>query len=65
MLMLGHSGFLRLAAEERGWEFLASYNLYTGNGMTPLFIYFAIPLGTLLLIPASTPSGRSGRSLPR
>jgi putative spermidine/putrescine transport system permease protein len=51
MLMQGHSGFLRLAAEERGWEFLASYNLYTGNGMTPLFIYFAIPLGTLLLIP--------------
>lgn len=51
MLMLGHSGFLRLMAEEMGWEFLASYNLYSGDGMTPLFIYFAIPLGTLLLIP--------------
>lgn len=51
MLMLGHSGFLRLMAEEKGWSFLADYNLYSGNGIVPLFIYFAIPLGTLLLIP--------------
>lgn len=51
MLMLGNSGFIRRAAEELELHILDGYNLYTSVGMIPMFIWFAIPLGTLLLIP--------------
>ena len=52
MLMFGYAGFLRLAASHAGLSVLDGYNLYSGSGMIPLFIWLAIPLGTLLLIPA-------------
>lgn len=51
MLMVGNSGFLISAAEEHGLHIFDHYELYSGDGLIPLFIYFAIPLGTLLLIP--------------
>ena len=51
MLMVGNSGFLISAAEQHGLHIFDHYELYNGDGLTPLFIYFAIPLGTLLLIP--------------
>jgi len=47
MLMLGHAGFLNAILKIFG----LNYNLYSGNGLIPVFIYFAIPLGTLFLIP--------------
>lgn len=52
MLMFGYAGFLKLVASQAGLTILDGYNLYTGTGMIPMFIWFAIPLGTLLLIPA-------------
>ena len=52
MLMVGNAGFIVLAAKKRGLTIFDGYNLYSSNGMIPLFIYFAIPLGTLLLIPS-------------
>lgn len=51
MMMLGHSGFIRAVAEIAGVKFLAEYNLYSSEGMVPMFVWFAIPFGTLLLIP--------------
>lgn len=51
MLMLGYSGFIRLVAEGMGFTWLGNYALYTIDGMIPMFVWFAIPLGTLLLIP--------------
>ena len=51
ILMMGKSGFFTLLFKHMGWTLLDNYNLYSGNGLIPLFIYFAIPLGTLLLLP--------------
>ena len=51
IIMLGRSGFLVLLFKYFGWGLLNNYNLYSGKGLIPLFIYFAIPLGTLLLVP--------------
>ena len=51
IIMLGRSGFLVLLFKYFGWGLLDKYNLYSGNCLIPLFIYFAIPLGTLLMVP--------------
>lgn len=51
ILMVGNAGFIVFIAESMGLHVFDSYNLYSTNGLIPLFIYFTIPLGTLLLIP--------------
>lgn len=50
MILLGNTGVLTLIAREMG--FMKDFNLYSGNGLTLIYIYFQIPLATLLLIPA-------------
>ena len=50
MILLGNTGVLTLVAQKLG--FLQDFNLYSGNGLTLIYIYFQIPLATLLLIPA-------------
>lgn len=52
MIILGNSGVLLLLAETLGLDFLANFDLYTGNGLILMYVYFQIPLSTLLLIPA-------------
>ena len=52
MIILGNSGVLILIAETLGLDFLANFDLYTGNGLILMYVYFQIPLSTLLLIPA-------------
>jgi len=52
MIILGNSGVLILLAETLGLDFLANFDLYTGNGLILMYVYFQIPLSTLLLIPA-------------
>ena len=52
MILLGNTGVLVLLGRQLGIEFLANFNLYSGSGLTMLYIYFQIPLGTLLLVPA-------------
>lgn len=52
MILLGNAGFVVHVGEALGWERLAEYNLYTSNGMIMIYVYFQIPLATLLLIPA-------------
>lgn len=52
MILLGNAGLVVSIGEELGIEALSNYNLYTMNGMSLIYIYFQIPLSTLLLIPA-------------
>ena len=52
MIILGNSGVLLLIAKTLGLEALANFDLYTGTGLILMYVYFQIPLSTLLLIPA-------------
>ncbi len=52
MILLGNVGILTLIGKNYGITFLANYNLYTINGLLLTYIYFQIPLGTLLMLPA-------------
>lgn len=52
MILLGNAGLVVNIGKELGNNALSTYNLYTMNGMSLIYIYFQIPLSTLLLIPA-------------
>lgn len=52
MILLGNAGLVVNIGKEVGINALSTYNLYTMNGMSLIYIYFQIPLSTLLLIPA-------------
>ena len=52
MIILGNSGVLIMLGETMGWDTLANFDLYTANGLILMYIYFQIPLSTLLLVPA-------------
>ena len=52
MIVLGNAGLVVNIGKELGINALSTYNLYTMNGMSLIYIYFQIPLSTLLLIPA-------------
>lgn len=52
MILLGNTGLMVNIGKELGISALANYELYTMNGMSLIYIYFQIPLSTLLLIPA-------------
>lgn len=52
MILLGNAGLVINIGKELGINALSTYNLYTMNGMSLIYIYFQIPLSTLLLIPA-------------
>ena len=51
MILLGNAGLVVNIGKELGISALSTYNLYTMNGMSLIYIYFQIPLSTLLLIP--------------
>ena len=50
--ILGTSGVFVLISKEIGFTPLSSYNLYSMKGMFLVYVYFQIPMGTLLLLPA-------------
>lgn len=52
MVLMGNAGVLTLVGERLGIGFLADFNLYGADGLVLMYIYFQIPLATLLLIPA-------------
>lgn len=52
MILMGNSGVLTLLGQRWGIPFLANLDLYTGDGLMVLYIYFQIPLATLLLLPS-------------
>ena len=52
MIILGNAGVIKQIANMYNIGFIQSFDLYTSNGLTMMYIYFQIPLSTLLLIPA-------------
>jgi putative spermidine/putrescine transport system permease protein len=52
MILLGTTGVLVQALRVGGIDLSDVFNLYSGNGLLLLYIYFQLPLGTLLLYPA-------------
>lgn len=52
MIILGNAGVVTQLAKQYGIGFLENFDLYTSGGLTLMYIYFQIPLSTLLLIPA-------------
>lgn len=52
MIILGNSGVFIQFAKTYGIGTLADFDLYTSSGLTLIYIYFQIPLATLLLVPA-------------
>ena len=52
MILLGNAGLAVNFGKAMGIEALSNYNLYTMNGMSLIYVYFQIPLATLLMIPA-------------
>lgn len=52
IVILGTSGVLTAFLSSSGLPVLRDFKLYSLNGLLLLYIYFQIPLGTLLLLPA-------------
>jgi putative spermidine/putrescine transport system permease protein len=51
IILMGNVGVLVVFGKQFGIGFLADFNLYSLNGLILTYIYFQIPLATLLLIP--------------
>ena len=51
MILLGNVGILTLIGKNYGIAFLADFDLYSINGLLLTYIYFQIPLATLLMLP--------------
>ena len=52
MIIIGNAGVLKQIANVYGIEFIQNFDLYSSGGIILMYIYFQIPLSTLLLIPA-------------
>ena len=52
IILLGKTGVLVILAKALGIESMATFDIYSNNGLILIYIYFQIPLATLLLIPA-------------
>ena len=52
MIIIGNAGVLRQIANVYGIEFIQNFDLYSSSGLILMYVYFQIPLSTLLLIPA-------------
>lgn len=52
ILILGNTGVFKAILAGLGWSWLDGFNLYSYDGIMLIFIYFQIPLGTLLLVPS-------------
>jgi putative spermidine/putrescine transport system permease protein len=52
MFMLGNAGIFTLILRAANIDLVKSFNLYSSKGLMLLFVYFQLPLGTLLMVPA-------------
>ena len=52
MILMGNTGVLTLIGKRFQIPILCDLNLYSGNGLLGIYLYFQIPLATLLLLPA-------------
>ena len=59
--VLGTSGVFVLIARAIGFAPLSEYNLYSMGGMFIVYVYFQVPMGTLLLLPTFDKVRRSRR----
>lgn len=51
IILLGNVGVLTLFGQKMGIGFLADFDLYSVNGLLLTYVYFQIPLATLLMLP--------------
>jgi len=51
MVLMGNTGVLTLIGQRWNIPILNHFNLYSGNGLLLIYIYFQIPLATLLMLP--------------
>jgi putative spermidine/putrescine transport system permease protein len=51
MFMIGNAGIIVLLLRHVNFDLYRYFNLYSSMGLLLLFVYFQIPLGTLLLFP--------------
>lgn len=52
MVLMGNTGVLTILGQRAGIPLLANFDLYSSDGLMLVYIYFQIPLATLLLLPA-------------
>ena len=52
MILLGNAGVMTQIGRQVGLDALANFDLYSMNGVSMVYVYFQVPLSTLLLIPA-------------
>ncbi len=52
IILLGNVGVLIILGKRLGLSFLSGFNLYSSAGLMLTYVYFQVPLATLLLIPA-------------
>lgn len=52
MLLFGNAGFATLLFKKLGMTSLSEFNIYSEIGLILIYIYFQIPMGTILLYPA-------------
>ncbi len=52
MIIIGNAGVVKKIAEAMDIGFIQNFDLYSSSGLILMYIYFQIPLSTLLLIPA-------------
>lgn len=52
IILLGNAGVLVLIGQQMGIDFLANFDVYSSTGILLTFVYFQIPLATLLMYPS-------------
>ena len=52
MILLGNAGVMTQIGRTIGFDALANFDLYSMGGVSMVYVYFQVPLSTLLLIPA-------------
>jgi putative spermidine/putrescine transport system permease protein len=51
IILLGNNGIFTILAKQWGWSVFTDFDLYTWTGLALVYVYFQIPLATLLLFP--------------
>jgi putative spermidine/putrescine transport system permease protein len=51
IILLGTNGIFTILANQFGWSVFTGFDLYTWTGLALVYVYFQIPLATLLLFP--------------
>lgn len=52
MILIGNNGLFTLLFKEMGLSVFKNFNLYSGIGLSIIYIYFQVPLGILLMYPS-------------